>query len=279
MSEAPQFGGDVAPTRIAIAAELHRLVSPIYHFDEIDSTNAALLRAAESLPDGTVLTADFQTAGQGRFQRRWEATRDHSLLLSVLLHEAPNSPLFSIVTLLVARAMSDILREEFAVPCEIRWPNDLVIAGRKVGGVLAQSTTHAGRAERSLVVGIGINCNQEAADFDPSIRGRATSLQLVAGAEFDRESLRDAFLAKLDANLIEVAKPDHSDRSSAASLPHSADRGRWITLRVDNHIVSGRVLDCRLDGTLLIRRDDGTEILIEAATATRIETHGETPGA
>jgi len=169
----------------------------VIHLEEVASTNdVALQMAEEGAPEGLVVTADRQTRGRGKWGRRWESPAG-GLWMSILLRpSAPTScgPVFS---LMGAVASAEAIRQASGLMARIRWPNDLFLGGRKVGGVLNEMRASQGGI-RYLVMGIGINVNQEKNDFSLSLRGLATSLRLESGRIWDRQVLAEALYDRVD---------------------------------------------------------------------------------
>jgi BirA family biotin operon repressor/biotin-[acetyl-CoA-carboxylase] ligase len=142
-------------------------------------------------PEGAVAATDLQTAGRGRHGRTWEAPTGTSLLCSVLLRPAParRAPELTLVAALaVARAVDDA-----GAAAQIKWPNDVLVGRRKLAGVLGELRGGA------VVLGIGINVNQQAGDLPPDARTPATSLRVETGVEHGRAALLAALLAHLEA--------------------------------------------------------------------------------
>ncbi|HWH05344.1 MAG TPA: biotin--[acetyl-CoA-carboxylase] ligase, partial [Gaiellaceae bacterium] len=151
--------------------------SPRRHVPECESTQ--LLLGADD-PDGAIATTDHQTAGRGRLGRRWEEAPGTSVLVSVLLRPPPErrAPELSLVA---------------AVEAGIKWPNDVVVARRKVAGMLAELRDGA------VVLGIGINVGQTETQLPPGAKVPAGSLRTVTGRAYEREAVLAALLARLDA--------------------------------------------------------------------------------
>ena len=139
---------------------------------EVASTNSFLLEHAATCIDGTLACAEFQTAGRGRHNRVWQAPRGSSILLSILLVEPAESPLIPLAALLAALAAAEAI--EAATTCQpaLRWPNDIVVGSRKLGGVLAEAAHREPLPQptRSLVLGIGLNCYQQRGHFPARAR-------------------------------------------------------------------------------------------------------------
>ncbi len=164
--------------------------------DVVDSTNRYLTaRAVEGAPEGLSVVADRQTAGRGRLERSWIDVPGGSLLCSMLFRPVMEMDRWFLVSMLVALAGLDACADVAGVDASCKWPNDLVVDGRKIGGILAEvvrpPASPAAGSGPGLVVGIGINCNWGDA-WDDSPLGPslpATSLDRVAGRPVDREAV------------------------------------------------------------------------------------------
>jgi BirA family biotin operon repressor/biotin-[acetyl-CoA-carboxylase] ligase len=169
----------------------------VHALDEIDSTQTALARlAAAGAPEGTVVTARHQTEGRGRRGRRWWDTPGDGLLLSVLLR--PSVPVAHVPQLSLAAGLAvvDALEAAAGVAARIRWPNDVLIGGRKICGILAEAASPDDGRAGHVILGIGINVNQPT--FPAELQARATSLRVVTGARWDTAPLMTALLDALD---------------------------------------------------------------------------------
>ena len=166
---------------------------PRVHFRVTTSTNArARSLALRGAPHGTVVTAGEQTAGRGRQGRTWTAPPDRSLLCSILIRDPPRLlPLAAGAA--VAGAVDDAITDRGGVcePAQIKWPNDVLLSGRKVAGILVEGRPQ----ERWAVVGVGLNVAVAESDFPPELAGRAATL----GLEPDQiEPTLDALLRRLE---------------------------------------------------------------------------------
>lgn len=247
---------------------LTRLGGCVLMNDTLDSTNALLLSRAAELPDGSVAWAEYQTAGRGRFGRRWEAPRGSSILLSVLLHEPPQSPAHTLAGLLGALAACEAVETTTDCTPAVRWPNDIVLRGRKLGGVLAESCLI--EACRAVVIGIGLNCWQHAGHFSPLLAETATSLERESAQPVDRAGVAAGLLARLD-HWTAAAADDGAVWMSIRSAwrAHCADLGTRITLEHDGRSYAGTAIDVSADGDLIIQLDEGGRRAFAAATTTR----------
>lgn len=247
---------------------LKRLRGARHCFSQIDSTNAFLLQSAASLPDGSIATAEFQNSGRGRLGRTWQAPRGSSVLLSILLHEPPQSPLLPLSAMLASLAACQAIESTSDLRPALRWPNDLVIHGRKVAGVLAESTPLSD-GRRAVVVGIGINCLQQRGHFDTELSAKATSLEIESTRPIDRPATVRELVRKLDNQLCATSTEQFS-RARNDWLARCNDRGKPVTLHTRNGPRRGTILDIDADAGLLVHLDTGERCLFEAATTTRL---------
>lgn len=222
--------------------------------DETGSTNADLLELARAgAPEGIALVADHQTAGRGRLGRAWIAPPGASLLLSLLFRPAGLEPArLHLVTAAVALAASDACAQVAGVRPELKWPNDLMLGGRKLAGILAESVVAHGHVD-AVVVGIGLNVNWPA-EVPEEVAGVAVALNHVSGAPVDRDALLDALLRAL-------ARPDWSAVAARyrASL---ATVGQLVRVELASGELIGDAVDVTDEGHLVVqaggRRHDVT---------------------
>lgn len=208
----------------------------IHHFYKIGSTNvAAMQAAAEGAPEGSVFLAEEQLAGRGRGAHTWHSARSTGIYCSVILRPAmaPSEALiFSLAAGLAVRsAVAEIAPQLHA---DLKWPNDLLLEGKKFCGILTEMNAEVTRV-RYLVAGIGINVNQ--VKFPAELREIATSLRIATGTEWSRVELCAAMLKALDReyrSLVEnaAARETIIQRFEESS---SSVRGRKVTIGVDNN--------------------------------------------
>ncbi len=165
-------------------------------FQEIDSTNAYLKRTP-GLPHGTAVLADCQTAGRGRSGRSFQSPSGKGVYLSLLLRPALTPEGLMPVTAMTAVAVCDAVERACGTRPQIKWTNDLLLGGKKIAGILTEMTLHAGSVE-ALIIGVGINVRQVAADFTPEVAEMATSLSAALGKAVFRPRLAAEMLAALD---------------------------------------------------------------------------------
>jgi len=225
---------------------------------EVDSTNRFVLDAAHAGEEaGLVVVADHQVAGRGRLGRTWEAVPGSSLLLSVLLRPRRTVDGLHLCTAGVALAMADAVADVAGFTPGLKWPNDLLVDGRKLAGVLAEADVGASGTVRAVVVGIGINVGADA--VPPDLTATATACEVVAGRTVDRERLLDAFLRHLATRL---------DSSDDVLLDHYRARLETIGARVRIERAVGPIEGVARDvddlGGLVVEAPDGSRVTISA---------------
>lgn len=172
--------------------------SKVLMLETTDSTNErAWHEALSGAPDGTVIFAEEQTRGRGRFGRSWHAPKGSSILCSVLLRPELEAAQAALVTALGALAVIDACSEACGVEGKIRFPNDVMVGARKLAGILVESRFVSSKADL-FIVGIGVNVNIAENDFPEEIRPWATSLAIETGKTWDRTTLAGSLLQSLD---------------------------------------------------------------------------------
>ncbi len=174
----------------------------ILHYDTLDSTNNKAKELAKlGAEEGTVVFADYQTKGRGQFRRRWLSPKGKNLLFSIILrpvHMKVNS--ISMMTQVAAMSMRDTLQKELNLKSKIKRPNDLLVQGKKVCGILVESSSYSNSVEY-LIVGVGLNVNSKANEL---VR-RATSIYEEVGVKQDRNKLLGSFLRCFKDDYLQVS--------------------------------------------------------------------------
>ena len=158
--------------------------------DTIDSTNNYAIRLAreQQAPEGTLVIAEAQTAGRGRRDRRWHSPERRSIYASVVLRPTFLAPFAQLPTLLASAAAAAAVQHLYGLPARVKWPNDIQINERKLGGILTESALSGQRIDY-LVIGLGLNCNLLAGDWPEGLRSTSTSLALELGRPVARAEL------------------------------------------------------------------------------------------
>jgi len=170
----------------------------IHRFKQVDSTNDVAFRFAdEGAPAGSVFVAEYQTKGRGKWGRHWVSPRGRNLLFSLLLRPEVKAAKASLVTQIACRSVARVLTEKCRLHPSFKRPNDILVGGKKVCGVLVESKGRASGQIECLVVGIGLNVNSRAGELVPG----ATSLAEATGRGHSRQKLLKALLAALRKDL------------------------------------------------------------------------------
>lgn len=229
-------------------------------FDELDSTNTyAKQLALEGEADGTVVTANCQTAGRGRMDRAFQSPRDKGIYLTVLLRpELPVERLMP-VTALAGVAVCRAVEETCGIRPGLKWPNDPVLNGKKLCGILTELSVEAetGRLQY-LVVGIGINVLHTAADFSPDVAEIATSLAMELGRPVSRPALAAALIGELD-RLYDALKTGELSDYLAEYRRDCVNLGKTVQLLSPGGRETVTAVDVDEAFGLVVRRADGTE--------------------
>lgn len=180
-------------------------IPALHVFAHVSSTNDVLRDASASeAPSGTTALAEVQTAGRGQHGRTWEGKAGQSLLISVLLRtQTAHAP--GTAPIRVGLAAASAVEAVCNVTVQLKWPNDLVVAGRKLGGVLCEATTSG--TSTSIVAGIGINVGQRIEDFPPGLADAAVSLRMAGCGGVQRSALAGAILERLVPRADGIALP------------------------------------------------------------------------
>jgi BirA family biotin operon repressor/biotin-[acetyl-CoA-carboxylase] ligase len=253
-------------TAVSRALEMTALAGPVLHLPVTESTNELALRAAQQGVRRGVWIADEQMAGRGRGGHSWHSTRGDGLYVSVLV--TPELPIdqalwLSLATGLAAQAA---ISQAAGVRIDLRWPNDLLLRGRKVGGILVESSVAKAMGGRDAmlryaVLGIGINVHHE--DFPPDISGLATSLRLEGAAQMSRQALLIALLRALDREM-DLLDREHAGLSEGPGILARFDaasswvRGKRVFVPEEGGY-TGVTTGLNGRGFLLVETDDGEQ--------------------
>ncbi len=241
---------DADSFRVRARERKPKLGRPLMFKPVTGSTNDdALLAARSGAPHGSVFVADEQTAGRGRRGHSWLAAPGADLLFSVLLRPKLELPQTSALTLAIGLALRDAVSQRIASSAELKWPNDLLVSGKKLAGVLVESQLQGDRLQ-AVVVGVGLNVATR--EFPEEIAARATSLALLGAARLERELLLEDILEAIAARLEAYQR---TGVAGILSELNATDALRGKRVRVDEQIGIGRGLDEQ--GRLLLEDDTG----------------------
>jgi len=266
--------------------------------ERVDSTNTNATRwAREGAPEGAVVYAEFQRRGRGRHGRTWTAASGQNLTLSVILRPRLAPEHLGRVTIAAGVAVSDVVRTFVEPrPVAIKWPNDVLVEGRKTCGMLLETSwggtpatrrsnarvqdddataqrTSGVEAPKAVILGIGLNVNQT--EFAGDIEDRATSLRLATGRTLPRETVLARVLQRLESRYDAVLREAHAGSPESAGAPTSPDpvrsayearldrMGESVTLRFagSEQTVTGIVRGITPDGALRLQTRDGPTVV------------------
>jgi BirA family biotin operon repressor/biotin-[acetyl-CoA-carboxylase] ligase len=224
----------------------------IHALDEVESTQAVAAGLARAgAPEGTVVTARHQTAGRGRRGRAWWDAPGQSLLVSVLLRPPRPAAQAPQLSLVAGVAVAEALEQAASVAARLRWPNDVLVDGRKIAGILLDAASSGGAGLDHAILGIGINVAQRS--LPEGLERRATSLRLATGATPDPGILLQRLLGCLDRRYREWLDRGF-EAARALWRARAATLGETVTVPDGR---SGTAEDLDADGALLVRTADG----------------------
>jgi len=239
----------------------------IAYFNIIGSTNAEAVEwGRKGAPHGSLIVADSQCAGRGRLGRHWDSPAGKGLYFSLLLRPELPAAQAPLTTLAVGLGLAATLRGLDVAPLVLKWPNDLMVAKKKLGGMLTEMF-HSGSKVDFLVVGVGLNVSQEAKDFSPEVVPLATSLKLIRNQPWDRA---DLLTRLVPAIFGEVNRLSREGPSSVVSRweKESGMVGLEVSFEESGQRHRGKVLGLDPDGKLRVAKSDGSisELLAEDTT-------------
>lgn len=248
--------GDLGPTQKGEPRIGHKII----HYFRLDSTNSVALELAgtdpASTPHGTVIVAEEQTAGRGRFRRNWYSEKTSGIYVSIILRPELPPAVAPALTLVAGVAGHSAISALTGLTVDIRWPNDLLIKGRKVGGILTEMSAEVDRVH-VVVVGLGINVNHN--HMPDELAAVATSLRMESGRAHSRSNLLVSLLKQMEQEyrlLIERGSAPIAERWARVS---SYAHGKRIRVRVGTGEYTAVTAGVDSTGALRVRREDGHE--------------------
>jgi BirA family biotin operon repressor/biotin-[acetyl-CoA-carboxylase] ligase len=245
---------ELSAARIAAGLPAGALLGCRIHYHAaIGSTNDEARRlAAAGAPEGTLVVADVQTAGRGRLGRRWFAPAGTSLLFS-LVFRPPLAPAQALrLTMCAGLAVAEAVHDQVGLEVGLKWPNDVVWEGRKLGGILTELETEGERLAYA-VVGVGLNVNLDVAALPPLLMP-AASLSSAVGRPVERLTLLLAILTRWEAHYRRLRQGCSPYQAWAARL---VTTGQHVRVHADKEVKEGLAIGVDAEGALLLRRDDG----------------------
>jgi BirA family biotin operon repressor/biotin-[acetyl-CoA-carboxylase] ligase len=225
-------------------------------FEETTSTNDVVEKLArDGVREGVVVFAESQTRGRGRLGRKWVSPARKGLWFSILLRPNLRPQETTQLTVATATAVRRAIVSQTNLRPEIKWPNDLLINGKKVVGILTEMSAELDRV-RHVIPGIGIDVNQDAGEFPQELRKIATSLRIEAGESFSRPALAVAILRELDEEYARVCAGKFSSIANEW-VEHCATIGKDVTVRIGDRVIHGCAESLDDEGALILRTEHG----------------------
>lgn len=240
----------------------------VFTFETLDSTNNCVRALANvGLGEGLIVFSEHQSAGRGRLGRSWESEKNKNLLFSLLLRPPETVAQITLLTFYVAAGIMEAVESVTGLPLECRWPNDLLVGGKKFCGILLEASYQQSKTD-FVVVGVGLNVNQT--KFSSDLAGKATSLKMHSGKEINRVVLLQECIRFLEKRYLTLATEGFS-----GVLDTWKSRCTMFkkTIRVDHHgmFMNGVVKRLDPDGALVITSHN-KEIRLLAGDVTILET-------
>lgn len=246
-----------------------RFGHPLFYFPAVDSTNGTLRELARrGAGEGTTVVAEQQFRGRGRRGRQWFSPAGGGIYLSLLARPKLSPTKCTGITLLTAAAVGRAIENLTGLIVEIKWPNDLLLEGRKVCGILAESGGDGGNSgeKRYLILGIGINVGGDY--FPPDLENQAISLRMAGAKNLDRAELISKILGELEIFYEDFkAGGDLSPVLDFCRL-RSATIGRRVRAIGAGGEISGLALNLEEDGGLRIQRNNGEHLIVHSGEVT-----------
>ena len=225
-------------------------------FKETTSTNDVMDKLArDGVKEGVVVFAESQTRGRGRLGRKWISPAKRGLWFSVLLRPNLRPQEATRLTVASATALARAIRQQTGVVPAIKWPNDILIRGKKVAGVLTEMSAETDRV-RHVILGIGLDVNLLAAEFPLELRKLATSLRIESGQMVDRPALATAVLRELDCDYARACGSGFA-ALAAEWEAQCATLGQNVSIHLGDRTIKGRAESLDDDGSLLVRTQHG----------------------
>ncbi len=247
---------DLAPAIIQARLRSRVIARSLEVVGEVASTNDAVMAAGRTgAAEGLAVLADRQTAGRGRLGRRWASPAGVGLYTSILLRPALPASDAPLVTLAAALAVAEAIQEASGLIAQLKWPNDVLVDGRKVAGILTEMASVEAWVSH-IVVGIGINVNHGPADLPEEVREVATSIRVAAGRSIPRGDLAAAVYNGLD-RWYQVFCEHRSEAILERARQISATLGRPVEVVAAEERWEGLAVDLDADGALLVQEATG----------------------
>ena len=246
----------VADDLIGLVAGNHVIGRDIRVFEETNSTNDIVEKLArDGVKEGAVVFAEAQTRGRGRLGRKWLSPARRGLWFSVLLRPDLRPQAATQLTVAAATALCRAIRAQTELTPQVKWPNDILINGRKVAGVLTELAAEIDHVKH-LILGIGVDVNLTASEFPAELKKVATSLKIESGRHLNRLDLAAAILRELDADYHRIQRGRFAEVADEWE-EQCITLGHRVRIHIGNREITGRAEALDDDGALLVRTEHG----------------------
>lgn len=243
----------LAPAEIKAGLKTSMMGKNIHYFKETESTNILARDMAGSVDEGTVVIAESQTGGRGRMGRKW-ISPEGGIWLSVVLKPRMQPLHAPRITLLAGVAVAKTIRN-IGLPAKIKWPNDVLINGKKVCGILTEIGAEMDSIQY-VVVGVGIDANVDTETFPEEFRDSSTSLKNELGHDINRVEFVQRLLSEFESLYMKFQKEGFSSileewRNMSATI------GEWVKITTQSRIIYGEAVGVDSDGALILETGEG----------------------
>jgi BirA family transcriptional regulator, biotin operon repressor / biotin---[acetyl-CoA-carboxylase] ligase len=238
----------------------------VYHFFKVDSTNRVAMELSQAgEPEGAVVIAEEQTAGRGRSGRIWHSERATGIYATIILRPKLAPVQAPLLTMMAGLSAHSAVQAQTRLDVDLKWPNDLLINGKKVGGILTEMYAEPNQI-RFVVVGIGLNVNQE--KFPGELSAIATSLRAESGRSQSRLELLVRLLREFETDYNRFLAEGPASVIERFSEVSSYARGKRVRVTNGRESFTGITAGLGPEGLLLVKRDSGQEVTVIAGDVT-----------
>jgi BirA family biotin operon repressor/biotin-[acetyl-CoA-carboxylase] ligase len=268
----------ITPAEITSVMNTNFIGRTIHFFDEIESTNNYAKKIAyEGCEDGTIVIAEKQTAGRGRLGRTWDSSKGAGIWLSVVLRPNISPQAIQLITLSSSVAVVRAIKDTTGIETGIKWPNDIILDGRKVCGILTEMSSEADHVNH-VIIGIGINVNQKTQDFPEELINKAISIRSFA----DRNSIdnneitfkRSLIIGRLLSELEEVyymLVEGRTEEILKVWKEYSIILGKEVVVSGRDGKFTGIAEDLTREGKLVVKgADDTTQMILSGEISLKV---------
>ncbi len=252
----PQSSKPKRPARTPAPPREFIIGRDIRVFEQTSSTNDVIEKLArDGVKEGVVVFAESQTRGRGRLGRKWISPERKGLWFSVLLRPDLRPRETTQLTVASATALRRAIQSETGLKPEIKWPNDILIGGRKVAGILTELSAELDRVKH-IILGIGVDVNLAAGEFPAELKKTATSLKIESGRTISRAALAVAALRELDRDYARICARQFTAVADEWE-ENCTTIGKDVTVQIGDRKIRGRAESLDDAGALLVRTEHG----------------------